>query len=110
MIGTAKIYSFFFVMLGPLKVRVPFVQRTRGLDEVTIHKIAWWSFLILGMTLMVMVLDLVAMWFARRLLVGFSVVALQVHGAVLAVLQRTRSLGANHHRRVAAARSAPSGT
>ena len=53
MIGTAEIFTFLFVMLGPLKVLVPFVQRTRGLDEATIHRIAWWSFLILGMTLMV---------------------------------------------------------
>ena len=185
MLGTAEIFTFLFVMLGPLKVLVPFVQRTRGLDEATIHRIAWWSFLIatvaiivggllarsllekwhvsipavrltggvvffmvalrqlldqyepartisqeplpanpvaaasrlvfpmvltpygiaaviallasstgpertltiLGLTVMVMVVDLVAMWFAPRLLVGFAVVALQVLGAVLAVLQ-----------------------
>ena len=185
MLGTAEIFTFLFVMLGPLKVLAPFVQRTRGLDAAAIRKVAWWTFLIatvaivvggliarsllvkwhvsipavsltggvvffivalrhlldqyepapaisleplpanavaaasrlvfpmvltpygiaaviallasstgvertlaiLGMTLLVLVLDLVAMWFAPRLLVGFAVVALQVLGAVLAVLQ-----------------------
>jgi multiple antibiotic resistance protein len=185
MLGTAEIFTFLFVMLGPLKVLAPFVQRTRGLDDAAIRKVAWWTFLIatvaivvggllarsllvkwhvsipavsltggvvffivalrhlldqyepapavsleplpanavaaasrlvfpmvltpygiaaviallasstgvertlaiLGMTLLVLVLDLVAMWFAPRLLVGFAVVALQVLGAVLAVLQ-----------------------
>ena len=42
---------------------------------------------ILGLVLLVMFLDLVAMWFAPRMIVGFAIVALQVLGAVLAVLQ-----------------------
>ena len=42
---------------------------------------------ILGLVLVVMVLDLLAMLLARRILVGFAVVILQVIGSVLAVLQ-----------------------
>lgn len=185
MIGPAELFMIFFVMLGPLKVLGPFVQRTRGLDEATTRQIAWWTFVIasvaiviggllgrsmlanwhvsipalrltggivfflvalrqlleqyqpapavapeplpahpfaaashlvfpmvltpygvaaviallaaspdmthtatiLGLVLMVMVLDLAAMWVARRLLVGFAIVVLQILGAVLAVLQ-----------------------
>jgi small neutral amino acid transporter SnatA (MarC family) len=34
-----------------------------------------------------MVFDLAAMWFARRILVGVTILFLQVIGAVLAVLQ-----------------------
>jgi len=41
---------------------------------------------ILGLVLVVMVLNLVAMSFGRRILVGGVVMALQVVGAVLAVL------------------------
>ena len=43
--------------------------------------------MILVLVLIIMVLDLVAMLFARRILVGFTVLILQVIGAVLAVLQ-----------------------
>jgi multiple antibiotic resistance protein len=42
---------------------------------------------ILLMLVAVMVLNLVAMLFARRILVGFTVIVLQVLGTVLAVLQ-----------------------
>ena len=42
---------------------------------------------ILGLVSLVMLLDLVAMWFAPRIIIGFAIVALQVLGAVLAVLQ-----------------------
>jgi multiple antibiotic resistance protein len=42
---------------------------------------------VLGLALLVMVLDLGAMLIARRVLVGFTIVLLQVLGAVLAVLQ-----------------------
>jgi multiple antibiotic resistance protein len=42
---------------------------------------------ILGLLVAVMVLNLVAMWFARQLLVGPVLVVLQVIGSVLAVMQ-----------------------
>lgn len=42
---------------------------------------------VLGLVMVVMVLDLLAMLLARRILVGFAVVILQVIGSVLAVLQ-----------------------
>jgi len=185
MIGPAEIFTFLFVMLGPLKLLGPFVQRTRGLDDAMVRHIAFWAFAIatagivvgslvgramlarwhvsipalqitggvvfflvalrqvlepyepvhapapeplpptafaaasrlvfpavltpygiaavvallaasteptriltiLGLVLVVMVLNLVAMSFARRILVGGVVMALQVVGAVLAVLQ-----------------------
>jgi multiple antibiotic resistance protein len=183
--GPTEIFTFLFVMLGPLKLLGPFVQRTRGLDDATVRHIAFWAFVIatagivagslvgramlakwhvsipalqitggivfflvalrhvlepyepvhaptpeplpptpfaavsrrvfpmvltpygiaaviallaastestrmltiLGLVLVVMVLNLVAMSFARRILVGGVVMALQVVGAVLAVLQ-----------------------
>jgi multiple antibiotic resistance protein len=42
---------------------------------------------ILGLVLLVMLFNLGAMWVARRILVGFAIVVLQILGAVLAVLQ-----------------------
>jgi multiple antibiotic resistance protein len=45
------------------------------------------SVMILALVLIIMALDLLAMLFARRILVGFTVLILQVIGAVLAVLQ-----------------------
>lgn len=184
-LGPIEIFTFLLVMLGPLRILVPFVRRTHDLDEATIRKIAWWMFVIatlaiivgsllgrvmlarwhvsvdalrltggivfflvalrqlldqyepardavaptlpaspfavasrlvfpmvltpygiaavialvagsddvsrtvtiLGLVSMVMLLDLVAMWFAPRIIVGFAIVVLQVLGAVLAVLQ-----------------------
>jgi len=185
MIGLGQVFTFLFVMLGPLKLLGPFAQRTRGLDEDTVRRIAVWAFvvasiaaiaggflgrallsnwqvsraalmlaggivffivalqqlleqyqppqpapaeplpaspvaaacrlvfpmiltpygiaavialfnsspdsgrtaMIVGLVLFVMLLNLLAMLFARRLLVGFTVIVLQVLGAVLAVLQ-----------------------
>lgn len=46
MIGPAEIFTIFFVTLGPLKVLGPFAQRTHGLDDVTVRKIAVRAFLI----------------------------------------------------------------
>src|SRR6476660_10295951 len=46
MLGPAEIFTFLFVMLGPLKLLGPFVQRTRGLDDATVRQIAVWAFLI----------------------------------------------------------------
>ena len=185
MIGLGEVFTLFFVTLGPLKLLGPFVQRTRGLDEATLRRIALHVFLIaaiamiggcligramleqwhvslaalrltggivffmvalrqlleqytpapavapeplpaspvhaaaqlvfpmvltpygiaaaiallassdsaertaalLGLILAVLFLDLVAMFYARRILVGFAILILQVIGAVLAVLQ-----------------------
>jgi hypothetical protein len=38
--GLAGIFTIFFVTLGPLKILVPFAQRTQDLDEVTTRSIA----------------------------------------------------------------------
>jgi len=46
MLGPAEIFTFLFVMLGPLKLLGPFMQRTRGLDDATVRPIAFWAFLI----------------------------------------------------------------
>jgi small neutral amino acid transporter SnatA (MarC family) len=46
MFGPAEIFTFLFVMLGPLKLLGPFVQRTRGLDDATVRQIAFWAFVI----------------------------------------------------------------
>lgn len=45
MIGPAEIFTIFFVTLGPLKILGPFAQRTRGLDDATMRKVALWAFL-----------------------------------------------------------------
>jgi multiple antibiotic resistance protein len=183
-IGTGQAFTFLFVMLGPLKILGPFMQRTRGIDDGTTRQIAWWTFVIaslgivvggligrgllhnwqvsmpalyltagvvfflvalrqlleqyepthpaaeplppaplaaasrlvfpmvltpygiaaviallaaststarsttiLGLVLVIMVLNLAAMLLARRILVGFTVLVLQVVGSVLAILQ-----------------------
>jgi multiple antibiotic resistance protein len=39
-------FTFFFVMLGPLKVLGPFAQRTHGIDDATTRQIAWWTFVV----------------------------------------------------------------
>ena len=185
MIGLGEVFTLFFVTLGPLKLLGPFVQRTQGLDDAQVRRIALWVFAvatlaivggclvgrsllenwrvsvaalrltggivffmvalrqlleqytpvppatpeplppspsaaaaklvfpmvltpygiaaviallasspttertasILGLVFAVMLLDLVAMLYARRILVGFTILILQVIGAVLAVLQ-----------------------
>jgi small neutral amino acid transporter SnatA (MarC family) len=46
LLGPAEIFTFLFVMLGPLKLLGPFVQRTRGLDDATVRQIAFWAFLV----------------------------------------------------------------
>ena len=190
MLGTAEMFTFFFVMLGPLKVLAPFAHRTQGLSDATVRQIAWRAFLIattavlgggllgtmmltnwrisnaaltlaagvvfflvalrqlleqyeppahatpetlpavpmvaasrlvfpvlvtpygiaaviallagsaqsertitiLGLVLVIMLLNLVAMLYARRILVGFAVIVLQVVGAVLAILQVALSI------------------
>jgi multiple antibiotic resistance protein len=45
-LGPAEIFTFLFVMLGPLKLLGPFAQRTRGLDDGTVRQIAFWAFVI----------------------------------------------------------------
>lgn len=46
MVGPAEMFTLFFVTLGPLKVLGPFAQRTHGLDDATVRRIAVTSFLI----------------------------------------------------------------
>ena len=185
MMGPAEIFTFLFVMLGPIRLLGPFAQRTRGIDPMTVRRIAWWAFVVasvlavgsgfvgrtllqnwqvshgalqlagglvfllvalqqlleryepalqtsppplpgdpfsaacrlvfpmlltpygiaaviallesspdaaqtsvvIGLLMLVMILDLVAMLLAGRLLVGVTVILLQVVGSVLAVLQ-----------------------
>ena len=190
MIGAAEMFTLFFVMLGPLRLLGPFMERTRGIDDAMARQVAWWAFviatvsviaggllgasllarwqvsipamtltggivfflvaikqllqqyerpryedpeplpslpfaaasrlvfptvltpygvaavitllartgeletrtMILLLVLIVMVLDLVAMWFARRILVGYAIIVLQVLAAVLAVMQVALSI------------------
>jgi multiple antibiotic resistance protein len=185
MLGPGEIFTLLFVMLGPLKILGPFAQRTRGLDDAAVRRIAVWSFavatvavvvgsllgrtlvakwnvsngalliagslvfllvalnqlleqyqpanpappeplpasplaaarqlvfpivltpygiaaviamlsatsdaqritMILSLVVVVMILDLIAMLFARKILTGATVIILQVIGAVLAVMQ-----------------------
>lgn len=50
------------------------------------------SVMILALLVLVMCLDLLAMWFVRKILVGITPILLQVIGAVLAVLQVALSI------------------
>lgn len=45
-IGAAEIFTIFFVTLGPLKILGPFVQRTNGLDDDAVRKIAVRAFVV----------------------------------------------------------------
>ena len=47
---------------------------------------------VVGITVLVMVLDLLAMWYVRRILAGFGMLVLQLLGAVLAVMQVAMSI------------------
>ena len=119
MIGAPEIFTIFFVTLGPLKVLGPFAQRTQGLDDASVRRIAVWAFVIATIAIVVgsyigaalaanwrvsiaslsiaagiifllvavMVLNLLAMLFARKILVGATMIVLQIVGAVLGVLQ-----------------------
>ena len=53
MIGPAEIFTIFFVTLGPLKVLAPFAQRTQGLDDATVRKVALWAFVIATIAIVV---------------------------------------------------------
>ena len=46
MIGPAEVFTIFFVTLGPLKVLGPFAQRTHGLDDAAVRRIALMAFVI----------------------------------------------------------------
>lgn len=45
-LGTAQIFTIFFITLGPLKILGPFVQQTHGLDDATVRQIALRAFLL----------------------------------------------------------------
>jgi multiple antibiotic resistance protein len=53
MIGAAEVFTIFFVTLGPLKVLGPFAQRTQGLDDATVRRIAWRAFVIATIAIVV---------------------------------------------------------
>ena len=44
-LGPGEIFTIFFIMIGPLKLLGPFVQRTHGLDDATVRKIAVRAFM-----------------------------------------------------------------
>ena len=46
MVGPAEIFTVFFVTLGPLKILGPFAQRTHGLDDAVVRRIAVRAFVI----------------------------------------------------------------
>src|SRR6186713_338998 len=46
MFGPAEIFTFLFVMLGPLRLLGPWAQRTRGVDEKSARRIALWAFVV----------------------------------------------------------------
>jgi multiple antibiotic resistance protein len=44
-LGPGQIFTIFFITIGPLKIFGPFVQRTHGLDDSTVRRIALSAFL-----------------------------------------------------------------
>ena len=46
MIGPGEIFTILFVTLGPLKTLGPFAQRTHGLEDAAVRRIALWGFVI----------------------------------------------------------------
>ena len=46
LVGFGKIFTLFFITLGPLKVLGPFAQLTRDMDEATMRKIAVRAFVL----------------------------------------------------------------
>lgn len=44
-LGPGEIFTIFFITIGPLKLLGPFVQRTHGLDDGTVRRIAFRAFL-----------------------------------------------------------------
>jgi multiple antibiotic resistance protein len=46
LIDLGQVFTYFFVMLGPLKALGPFVKMTRGVDEAAARKVALRAFLI----------------------------------------------------------------
>ena len=85
LLGLYTVFILLFVTLGPIKVLGPFMQLTREADEVRAKQIAVRAFALA--LIAVMVLNLLAMLYARRIMGGAFVLALQIFGAVLGVLQ-----------------------
>ena len=86
MIGPAEIFTFLFVMLGPLKLLGPFVQRTRGLDDAMVRHIAFPAFVIATAGIVVGSLvgrAMLAKWHV-------SIPALQITGGVVFFLVALR--------------------
>jgi len=52
-LGYGEIFTIFFVTLGPLKVLGPFAQRTHGLDDTAVRRIAVRAFLIATVAIVV---------------------------------------------------------
>ena len=78
--SAAAIRLLFPVVLTPYGIAAVIILLAASRDTQRIE-------IILGLLVVVMVLNLLAMLFARRILVGFMMVVLQVLGAVLGVLQ-----------------------
>lgn len=46
LVGYGAVFTLFFITLGPLKILGPFAQLTREADEATARGIAWRTFVI----------------------------------------------------------------
>lgn len=51
--GGIEIFTFFFIMLGPLKLLGPFAQEAKALPDAEVHKIALQAFLLSAIALIV---------------------------------------------------------
>ena len=115
-ISAGEMLAFFFLLLGPIKILGPFVKLTRGAEPRFCRQLAVRSILLafptivtpagiaaviifvtlspdlagkatIGLLLLViLVLDLIAMWYARAILKWLAL-PLYILGAVLGVIQ-----------------------
>jgi multiple antibiotic resistance protein len=88
MFGPAEVFTFLFVMLGPLRVLGPWAQRTRGVDDQAVRRIAWWAFVVASF------MAVAGGFVGRALLANWQVppAALQMAGGIVFFLVALRQL------------------
>ncbi len=88
MLGYGEIFTLFFVTLGPIKVLAAFAQRTRGLDDPAVRKIALLAFAVATVAV------LIGAFLGRSLLVKWqiSIAAMTLTAGVIFFLVAIRQL------------------
>lgn len=88
MLSASQAFTILFVMLGPLRLLGPFAQRTRGLGDDQVQKVAWWTFV--AATVAMLVGSLIARSLLERWQV--SVGALRLTGGIIFFLVAIRQV------------------